>query len=225
MKKYIPESKDYWVDEQGNVYKGSRCLKKNKMDNGYESVSISYLDNRPRKLFYVHRLIAEMFIPNPENKRFVNHKNSNRMDNRADNLEWCTHFENMQHAHAVGAFRKKTGQHHHAIFTDETIRHVCKLLSEGRRDKDIENLTGVTRHSVSDIRKRKVWYHISCDYEFVTPRKRRLSDATAEWVCRMIVEGKAPKEIEDLSDGKVLQNMVRDIKLKKSYADISDKYF
>lgn len=223
MKKYVPGSKDYWVDDQGGVYKGEKELCKNKMDNGYESVSISYPDKHHRELWYVHRLVATMFIE-PNGKNVVNHKNLDKTDNRVENLEWVTHKENNQHAFESGAFHKE-GLHHKAIHGVEKIHEVCRLIQEGRRDADISKLLEIHRASVADIRKRKVWNHISKEYVFNTTRKRRLSDDTAHWVCKMISEGKTPSEIVLLSNGKVEAKMITDIKLKNSYKDISDNYF
>lgn len=54
----------------------------------------------------IHRIVAKVFIPNPENKPFVNHKNWIKDDNRAENLEWCTSSENLIHAYNV-LWRKK----------------------------------------------------------------------------------------------------------------------
>lgn len=225
QKRLIENSCDYWVTDTGRVFRGERELSKNKMHNGYITANIKYQDGT-RRLWYVHRLVATTFIPNPKDKPVVNHKNLVKNDNRVVNLEWVTYKENNIHAHENGAFRKATGQHHHAIHSDEVIHEVCRLFQEGRRKIDIAKRMNVDNGLLTNIYSGKAWGHISCDYVFPKlPKNRKLSDQTAEWVCRKIAEGLGPKEIEDLSNGKVSSNMISEIKNKKTYRDISDKYF
>lgn len=66
---------------------------------GYLYVNLR--DGEKQHVKTVHRIIAEAFIPNPENKRTVNHKNGVRDDNRLENLEWNTHSENIKHSFDV----------------------------------------------------------------------------------------------------------------------------
>lgn len=66
---------------------------------GYMRLSMRPLSHKEKTLnLLVHRLVAREFVPNPEGKPCVDHKNGNRQDNRASNLEWVTHKENMLRA-------------------------------------------------------------------------------------------------------------------------------
>lgn len=88
MQKSISGYDNYTVDECGNVFNTltNRCLKKFKSGN-YQQVTLCK-DGKKRSL-YIHRLVADAFVPNPNGFRQVNHKDENTMNNFSDNLEWC----------------------------------------------------------------------------------------------------------------------------------------
>ena len=84
MEKYIEikEYPNYEVSELGNVRNKKRdSILKTKDNNGYRQLKLS--KNGVNKMYSVHRIVAEAFIPNPENKPCVNHKNGIKSDNRA----------------------------------------------------------------------------------------------------------------------------------------------
>ena len=84
----------YEVSNRGNVRnkKTLRIIKSSISYHNYVRVPLRK-NGKDRKLF-LHRLVADAFIPNPENKEIVNHINGNKQDNRIENLEWCTYSEN-----------------------------------------------------------------------------------------------------------------------------------
>ena len=73
-----------------------RIMKTGLHYKGYVRLMLSNGGDREHS-YFVHRLVAEAFVPNPGNLPEVNHKDENKANNRADNLEWCTHRANSQH--------------------------------------------------------------------------------------------------------------------------------
>lgn len=78
---------------------------KQQIRNGYFSVDLSKKHEKTKK-FFVHRLVAIAFIPNPENKEQVNHLDADKLNNKLTNLQWATRKENIAHAIALGLIKK-----------------------------------------------------------------------------------------------------------------------
>ena len=84
------------------LYKG-KIIKLKMSKYGY--IVFHFSVGNKKKALSVHRLVAEAFIPNPENKKCVNHLDCNRANNKVSNLEWCTHQENVQYSIKCGTFK------------------------------------------------------------------------------------------------------------------------
>lgn len=101
-KKYF--NTNYSISDDGLVRNDltNRLLSQSTQQD-YKHVTLN-IDGKQKRM-RVHRLVAELFIDNPENKPYVNHKDGNRSNNKVDNLEWVTPSENTQHAVKIGIFK------------------------------------------------------------------------------------------------------------------------
>lgn len=90
----------YFISVDGVISNRDKPMKSYIINSGYAAIKLTVKGKRFSKL--VHRLVAEHFIPNPENKKEVNHIDGNKLNNNVCNLEWVTSSENKQHALATG---------------------------------------------------------------------------------------------------------------------------
>lgn len=106
MRKDIPGYEGlYAIEDDGKVWSYKRGMYRKAGDvNGYKQV-ILYKEG-VQKHFYIHRLVAEAFIPNPDNLPQINHKDENKANNNVDNLEWCDNKYNMNY----GSWPEKRGK-------------------------------------------------------------------------------------------------------------------
>lgn len=162
----------YLVYDDGSVYDElhKHFVKEYLNNGGYPTVSFSlWIDGKMRsKRFLSHRLVAQLFIPNPENKAYVNHIDGNKQNNQVSNLEWATPSENNIHAIKHNLRKPVAGEDvHFAKYTNEQIELACKELEKDELSlKDIEKLTGVKCKALSDIRRGNSWKSIASKYNF-----------------------------------------------------------
>ncbi|WP_159585955.1 NUMOD4 domain-containing protein [Chelativorans xinjiangense] len=137
----------YSVSTHGRIWSHvSGCLKKAKTSRRDRYLSVKIYKNGQENNFLVHRLVAETFIPNPEGKPQVNHKDFDRQNPRVDNLEWNTPLENVGHFLASG--RKKRCHRSHPRWH---VNRVRSLYSSG--DLSIEQLARAFRMSTKTVCK------------------------------------------------------------------------
>lgn len=112
------------ISPNGVVYtRRERIMAKRESTDGYYIAKLNV--NKHSKSIAIHILVAEHFLPNPNNYPEVNHLDCNRKNNRADNLEWCTHQYNVQYSKLLGHYKGKTGKDN-PNYNNHTLREKYK---------------------------------------------------------------------------------------------------
>jgi hypothetical protein len=141
----------YEVSDQGRVRSAAtgKMLAPNRMTHGYFCVHLYNGGKQTRKVKTIHQLVATVFIPNPNERREVNHKNFDRTDNTVGNLEWVSRKENVHHALAAGRRvkpeKRVRGVH---LKTKEIVTFESQIAAERfLRGKQTGGISGAMKRS------------------------------------------------------------------------------
>lgn len=141
---------DYIITKDGEVFnkRNGHKVKPQINGTGYYRVGIG------GKLHFVHRLVAKLYIPNPENKPQVNHKDGNKLNNNVDNLEWVTNKENTIHAIKTGL--QPIEEKSKVAKLKRSQVQFIKSHDEMTR-KELADLFNISENTISDIRNGRTW--------------------------------------------------------------------
>lgn len=154
----------YQVSNQSKVksllrWRGSdsRILVQNISKTGYYVVTLF----KPgyNRVYKVHRLVAEAFLPNPSNKRTVNHIDGNKLNNIVSNLEWATDLENIRHAFANKLIVSCVGEKQSA--TKLKPREVMEIYNSQLPRRVLSKKYNISYTAICNIKNGETWSHLT----------------------------------------------------------------
>lgn len=156
--KKIYEYENYLISDTGVVknikFQKEHILTIHITGRGY--LFINLYKNGKKKTGLIHRLLANAYIPNPENKPQINHKNGIKKDNRLENLEWVTSSENHIHARKLKLIYRANAK----LYENDVLCIHGLILSETFNQLELSKIYNVTPTTICDILHLRSWRNI-----------------------------------------------------------------
>ena len=154
-------NQDYLVGNHGTVLsiRTGKPLTPSVSRIGYSQLVLLTADGQ-KKGVNPHRIVALTWLPNPENKPDVNHKDRNKLNNRLENLEWMTRKENVQHSYDIGRKAPRGEAAGGSKLKEADIPIIRKRYEAGEQKTKIGKDYGVNYQTITAIVERRTWKHI-----------------------------------------------------------------
>lgn len=124
---------------------------------------MSLCSDGKRKLLFIHRLVAQAFVPNLALLPEVNHKDANKRNNLFSNLEWVTRKQNANHAKQLGLYRHEPARgenHPDAKLTDEDVLCIRAQYKAGMSQADLRHWFSLSKSAMSNVCRGETWTHL-----------------------------------------------------------------
>ena len=163
FKDYEYDTMNYRVGNLGTIYgtRFSKPLKQRLNEDGYLMITMGR-EKGKRSSKTVHRIVAELFVPNPNNLPEVNHKDYNRANPRSDNLEWVSHSDNIKYSSEAGRYSESSqgSNNGRSIVTETDVLKIRELYEGGVLRSEIAKVYGIGWSTVNHIIKRNTWTNV-----------------------------------------------------------------
>lgn len=192
------------INENGDILNlnTNKYLKGSIGENGYRYYRLS--KNGKKTMFYAHRLVADTFIPNPDNLPVINHKNGNKLDNSVNNLEWVTYSQNTKHWKDTTKIQRKATEYYVEDLPNEEWKEFNNYLVSS---------CGRIRHK---IKNNLLKPSLTCGYYKVRLSNNGLvEDFMVHYLVYVLFKGEFDKTkyIIDHIDGNKLNNSITNLRL------------
>ena len=193
----------YQVSNLGRIRRkdNHKVLKPLILTKGYKGVRL-YYTKKDAVTKKIHRLVAKYFIGNPLNLPQVNHKDGNKNNNKAINLEWCSNEYNMNHA-ITNDLIKLGEDRTSSKCTEDSLQYIQKLIDCKFTIKQLSIVYCISKNSMKDIIRNKSYTHLHLNIKYNNPTEKRFNH-------KIIDKDLYNKLNNSLKDNTVLNTLIKE---------------